>query len=151
MLLEVLAVGLHPRVRSQADGSHCTSQGKLPLIPGTDGVGRGSDGKLRYFVLDDDTPIGSMAEKTVIEIDRSIVLPRGADPVEVAAGLNPAIDSWLAPRCRVPFKKRQKAPILGATGNAGNMAVQVARHWGASQIAADAECSAARPTKESNP
>jgi NADPH:quinone reductase-like Zn-dependent oxidoreductase len=135
MVLEVLAVGLHPRVRSQADGSHYTSTGELPLIPGVDGVGRDPDGKLRYFVLDD-TPMGSMAEKTVIEADRSIVLPRGTDPVAVAAGLNPAMGSWLALRCRVPFKKRQKVLILGATGNAGGMAVQVARHLGASQIVA---------------
>lgn len=40
MLLEVLAAGLHPRVRSQADGSHYTSKGELPLIPGIDGVAR---------------------------------------------------------------------------------------------------------------
>jgi NADPH:quinone reductase-like Zn-dependent oxidoreductase len=135
ILLEVLAVGLHPRVRSQADGSHYTSTGALPLIPGVDGVGRGADGKLRYFVLDD-TPLGSMADKTVIEVSRSIVLPRGTDPIAVAAGLNPAMGSWLALRCRVPFKKRQKVLILGATGSAGSMAVQVARHLGASQIIA---------------
>lgn len=61
MLVDVIAVGLHPRVRSQADGSHYTSTGALPLIPGIDGVGRGADGKLRYFVLDD-TQIGSLAE-----------------------------------------------------------------------------------------
>jgi NADPH:quinone reductase-like Zn-dependent oxidoreductase len=135
MLLEVLAVGLHPRVRSQADGSHYTSTGRLPLIPGVDGVGRGADGKLRYFVLDD-TQWGSMAEKTVIEVDRSIVLPPNTDPIAVAAALNPAMGSWLALRCRFSFKKRQKVLILGATGSAGRMAVQIARHLGASQIVA---------------
>lgn len=135
MLVDVVAVGLHPRVRSQADGSHYTSTGALPLIPGIDGVGRGADGNLRYFVLDD-TQIGSMAEKTVIEVDRSIVLPRGVDPNAVAAALNPAMGSWLALRCRVPFEKGQRVLILGATGSAGSMAVQVARHLGASEIIA---------------
>jgi len=135
MLLEVLAVGLHPRVRSQADGSHYTSTGALPLIPGIDGVGRGADGKLRYFVLDD-TPMGSMAEKTVIDVDRSIVIPPNTDPIAVAAALNPAMGSWLALRRRVSFKRRQKVLILGATGSAGSMAVQVVRHLGASQIVA---------------
>jgi NADPH:quinone reductase-like Zn-dependent oxidoreductase len=135
MLVDVLAVGLHPLVRSQADGSHYTSTGELPLIPGADGVGRGADGELRYFVLDD-TPMGSMAEKTVIEVDRSIVLPRGVDPIAIAAALNPAMGSWLALRCRVSFEQRQKVLVLGATGNAGSMAVQVARHLGASQIIA---------------
>ncbi|MGC4088167.1 MAG: zinc-binding alcohol dehydrogenase family protein [Polyangiaceae bacterium] len=135
MLIEVLAAGLHPRVRSQADGSHYTSTGALPLIPGVDGVGRGADGKLRYFVLDD-TPLGSMAEKTLVDTDRSIVLPRDVDPIAVAAGLNPAMGSWLALRCRIDFKKRQKVLVLGATGNAGSMAVQVAKHLGASRIIA---------------
>lgn len=40
VIAEVLAVGLHPRVRSGATGSHYTSTDQLPLIPGIDGVGR---------------------------------------------------------------------------------------------------------------
>src|SRR5512140_3009686 len=135
MLVEVVAVGLHPRVRSQADGSHYTRTGTLPLIPGIDGVGRGADGRLRYFVLDD-TELGSMAEKTVIDVGRSIVLPRGVDPNAVAAALNPAMGSWLALRCRLPSKHGQQVLLLGATGNAGSMAVQVARHLGATRIIA---------------
>ena len=43
-LVDVLAVGLHPRVRSGAAGAHYTSTGKLPMIPGIDGVGRRPDG-----------------------------------------------------------------------------------------------------------
>src|ERR1700683_3432264 len=75
MLVDVLAAGLHPRVRSQANGSHYTSTGELPLVPGVDGVGRGPDGQLRYFILPD-TTMGSMAEQTVIDARRSMVLPR---------------------------------------------------------------------------
>jgi len=135
LLVDVLAVGLHPRVRSQADGSHYTSTGALPLIPGIDGVGRAADGKLRYFVLDD-TPWGSMAERTLIDEDRCLELPRDVDPIAVAAALNPAMGSWLALRCRVPFKKGQNVLVLGATGSAGTMAVQVARQLGAARIIA---------------
>ena len=32
MLVDVLAAGLHPRVRSQANGSHYTSTDELPLV-----------------------------------------------------------------------------------------------------------------------
>jgi NADPH:quinone reductase-like Zn-dependent oxidoreductase len=135
MLVDVIAAGLHPRVRSQADGSHYTSTGELPLVPGIDGVGRGADGRLRYFVLDD-TASGSLAEKTVVDVRRSLVLPRGSDPVAIAAAMNPAMGAWLALRCRVPFKKRQNVLIVGATGNAGRMAVQVAKHLGAAEIIA---------------
>jgi hypothetical protein len=55
MIINVIAAGLHPRVRSQAGGSHYTSTGELPLVPGIDGVGRGADGLLRYFILPDTT------------------------------------------------------------------------------------------------
>src|SRR5271155_4991137 len=48
--VDVLAAGLHPRVRSGASGSHYTSTEKLPLIPGIDGVGRSDDGRLLYLV-----------------------------------------------------------------------------------------------------
>ncbi|MFC0438428.1 zinc-binding alcohol dehydrogenase family protein [Kutzneria buriramensis] len=134
-LVDVLAAGLHPRVRSQADGTHYTSTGELPFVPGVDGVGRCADGTLRYFLLGD-TTVGSMAEQTVIDVSRSIALPEGADPVSVAAAANPALASWMALRRRIESKPGQHVLILGATGNAGRMAVQVAKLLGADSVVA---------------
>jgi NADPH:quinone reductase-like Zn-dependent oxidoreductase len=37
-VVDVLAVGLHPRVRTGASGRHYTSSGQLPMVPGVDGV-----------------------------------------------------------------------------------------------------------------
>ena len=135
MVIDVIAAGLHPRVRSQADGSHYTSTGELPLVPGIDGVGRGADELLRYFVLPD-THLGAMAEQTVIDTRRSIVLPADADPIAVAAAMNPAMSCWVALRQRVRFQAGQNVLVLGATGNAGQMAVQVAKRLGAHQVVA---------------
>ncbi|HEY0249099.1 MAG TPA: zinc-binding alcohol dehydrogenase family protein [Gryllotalpicola sp.] len=135
ILVDVLAAGLHPRVRAQADGSHYTSTGELPLVPGVDGVGRDPEGRLHYFVLDD-TAFGAMAERTVIDARRSVVLSDDVDPVTVAAGANPALSSWVALRRRIAFETGQSVLILGATGSAGSMAVQVARLFGASKIVA---------------
>ena len=67
VVVEVLAAGLHPRVRSQADGSHYTSTQEHPLIPGIDAVVRDPQGRIRYTVLDD-TTLGTMAQRTVIEL-----------------------------------------------------------------------------------
>jgi NADPH:quinone reductase-like Zn-dependent oxidoreductase len=133
VLVDVLAAGLHPRVRSQADGSHYTSSDELPLVPGIDGVGRAPDGTLRYFVLPD-TTMGAMAEQTVIDLRRSIVLPEGGDPVLIAAAMNPAMSSWVALRRRITFEPGQSVLVLAATGNAGRMAVQVAKRLGASYV-----------------
>ena len=133
ILVDVVAAGLHPRVRSQADGSHYTSSGELPLVPGIDGVGRAPDGTLRYFVLPD-TAMGAMAEQTVIDQRRSVALPEGADPILVAAAMNPVMSSWIALRRRIDFAPGQSVLVLGATGSAGRMAIQVAKRLGAGQV-----------------
>ncbi|HTX28186.1 MAG TPA: zinc-binding alcohol dehydrogenase family protein [Streptosporangiaceae bacterium] len=135
IVVDVLAAGLHPRVRSQADGSHYTSTGALPLVPGVDAVVRDPKGRIRYAVLDD-TTLGTMADRTVIELDRSVVLPDRTDPVLLAAAMNPAMSSWVALRQRIDFGRRQRVLVLGATGNAGRMAIQVAKRFGASQVIA---------------
>jgi NADPH:quinone reductase-like Zn-dependent oxidoreductase len=134
-LVEVLATGLHPRVRSQANGTHYTSTGALPLIPGIDGVGRRADGSLIYFVLPD-TAYGAMAERTVVDLRRSIPLPAGADPVLLAAAANPGMSSWVALLRRVTLVPGQSVLILGATGSAGQLAIQIAKHLGAGAVMA---------------
>jgi NADPH:quinone reductase-like Zn-dependent oxidoreductase len=135
MLVDVLAAGLHPRVRSQANGSHYTSTDELPLVPGIDGVGRGPDGLLRYFILPD-TTMGAMAEQTVIDTRRSVVLEGSVDPVAVAAAMNPAMSSWIALRQRIAFRPGQDVLVLGATGSSGQLAVQIAKLSGARNVIA---------------
>jgi NADPH:quinone reductase-like Zn-dependent oxidoreductase len=135
LLVDVVASGLHRRVRSQADGSHYTSTGELPLVPGVDGVARLPDGTLRYFALGD-TTAGAMAEQTVIDLRQSFELPAGTDPVQVAAAMNPAMSSWVALRRRIDFRAGQSVLILGATGSSGQLAVQVAKQLGAQRVIA---------------
>ena len=132
-LVDVLAVGLHPRTRTGAAGAHYTSTGKLPMVPGVDGVGKRPDGKKIYFVADDHS-LGTMADKAVVDIRRSIELPDDVDVVKVAAALNPAMSAWVALRRRVPIEPGQSVLVLGATGNAGTMAVQVAKRLGAGRV-----------------
>lgn len=132
-VVEVLAVGLHPRVRSGAAGSHYTSTGSLPMVPGIDGVGRLGDGRVVYFVADDDL-LGPMATRTVIDTRRSVLLPEGTDVLKIAAAMNPAMSAWVALRRRVPIEAGQSVLILGATGSAGQMAVQVAKRLGAGRV-----------------
>jgi NADPH:quinone reductase-like Zn-dependent oxidoreductase len=133
VLADVLAAGLHPRVRTGAAGRHYTSSGTLPMIPGIDGVGRLPDGRLVYFAADDDV-MGTMADKALVDPRRSVELPDGADVAKVAAAMNPAMSSWVALRRRVPLKPGQDVLVLGATGNAGAMAVRVARRLGAGRV-----------------
>jgi NADPH:quinone reductase-like Zn-dependent oxidoreductase len=133
LVIDVLAVGLHPRVRSGASGKHYTSTGTLPMIPGIDGVGRLPDGQRIYFVAPDDA-WGSMAERAVIDPRRAVPLPENVDAAKVAAAMNPAMSSWVALRRRVPLAEGQSVLVLGASGNAGAMAVQVAKRLGAGRV-----------------
>ena len=132
-LVDVLAAGLHPRVRTGAAGRHYTSTGTLPMIPGIDGVGRLADGRQVYFVVPDDA-WGSMAERAVVDLRRTVPLPENADVTKVAAAMNPAMSAWVALRRRVPLLPGQSVLVLGATGSAGAMAVQVAKLLGAGRV-----------------
>ena len=133
VVVEVLAAGLHPRVRSGAAGTHYANSGALPFVPGIDGVGQLPDGQRVYF-LAIDSPHGSMAERTVIDRRRCISLPDSVDDLTVAAAMNPAMSSWLALQARAQFTPGQRVLVLGATGNAGQMAVQLAKHLGAGWV-----------------
>jgi len=135
VLVEVVAAGLHPRVRSGADGTHYASAGGYPLVPGVDGVGRLPDGGLVYFVAGD-AEHGTMAEQAVLDPRRSVPLPDGLDPVVAAAAVNPAMSSWVALQQRADFQAGRSVLVLGATGTAGQLAVQVARRFGAGRVVA---------------
>jgi NADPH:quinone reductase-like Zn-dependent oxidoreductase len=134
-LVRVLAAGLHPVVKSRAKGSHYTSGGQYPLIPGIDGVGLLDDGR-RVFFAAAHPPFGTFAElaltrsQTVFPIADSI-------PDAMAAALgNPAMSSWGALSYRAKFVPGQSVLILGATGVAGQLAVQIAKRRGAKRVIA---------------
>ena len=129
----VRAAGLHPRVRAGAAGAHYADARTLPLIPGIDAVGRLADGTLVYCVVHD-TPFGTMAERVVADRRRCVPLPPGIDEATIAAATNPAMSSWVALRLRAPIRPGQSVFVLGATGNAGQMALQVAKLLGAGRV-----------------
>ncbi|GGN49331.1 NADPH:quinone reductase-like Zn-dependent oxidoreductase [Actinoplanes campanulatus] len=135
MVVQVLAAGLHHLTRAKADGSNYSSTGAFPLVPGVDGVVRDPSGRLRYVALDD-TTFGTFAERTVIDVRRSVVLPEGVDPVRIAAAMNPGMSAWVTLRRRIEFTVGQRVLVIGATGNAGRMAVQVAKLFGAAHVIA---------------
>jgi NADPH:quinone reductase-like Zn-dependent oxidoreductase len=131
--VEVLAAGVHPRVRSGASGAHYADERVLPMIPGIDAVGRLADGSLVYCVVHD-TPFGTMAERVVADRRRCARLPEGVDEAAIAAAMNPAMSSWIALQRRAAIQPGQSVFVLGVTGNAGEMAVQVARLLGAGRV-----------------
>jgi NADPH:quinone reductase-like Zn-dependent oxidoreductase len=133
--IRVLAAGLHPIVKALAKGSHYASTGQLPFIPGLDGVGRLDDGQ-RVFFGASRPPFGSMAERTVGKEPFLFPLPDGIPDATAAALGNPAMSSWAALAFRAKFVAGESVLILGATGVAGQLAVQIAKRRGAARVVA---------------
>lgn len=135
VLVQVLAAGLHPIVRALAAGTHYGSHDQLPMIPGVDGVGRLADGTNVYFGLIR-PPYGTMAERAAVSRQMCLPLPPSLEPDTVAALFNPGMSAWLALSWRAQLAKGETVLVLGATGAAGQMAVQLARRFGAGKIIA---------------
>lgn len=135
VLVAVTAVGLHPIVRSLAAGTHYGSAGVLPFIPGLDGVGRLDDGS-RVFFGAARSPFGSFAQRCITQRNRCLAIPDNLDDATVAAMMNPGMSSFAALTQRIQFAAGQSVLIIGATGSAGHLAVQIARRLGAARIVA---------------
>jgi NADPH2:quinone reductase len=131
----VTAAGLHRIVKSLANGTHYGSTGELPFVPGVDGVGRLDDGTRVYFGGARD-PWGTFAERVCAPSAMCIPLPDGLDDATAAGIANPAMSSWVALTARAQFVAGESVLILGATGIAGQLAVQIAKRLGARRVIA---------------
>ena len=133
VLIDVLATGLHPIVRALAAGSHYSSKTELPMVAGLDGVGTRSDGQRVYFG-GARKPWGTMAQRCAAPVAMCLPLPDGIDDVQAAAIANPGMSAWLSLKERAEVKAGETVLVLGATGVAGQLALQVARLLGAKRV-----------------
>ncbi len=137
VLVRVRAAALSQLVRAQASGKHYSSGKTLPVVPGADGVGLLDDGRRVYFAFPR-TPIGAMAEVVAVDARNCVAVPDGIDDITAAAIANPGMSSWAALQERAHFKPGERVLINGAAGTSGRLAIQVARHLGASRVVATA-------------
>ncbi|WP_333814944.1 zinc-binding alcohol dehydrogenase family protein [Tabrizicola sp.] len=134
-LVHVTASAISQNARSRARGTHYSSPGEYPFGVGIDGVGRLEDGSRVYFVLPR-APFGSMADRTVVASSQCLPLPDDLDDATAAAIANPGMSSWAAYTERARLKPGETVLVNGATGTAGRLAVQIARHLGAKKVIA---------------
>lgn len=125
---------MHPVVRGLARGAHYGSTGVYPLVPGVDAVARRTDGSLAY-AASPRAPWGTMPERIATAL--AFALPAGADPLAVAAGMNPGMSDWMPLTShRDAHRSLGTVLVLGATGLSGGMALHAARLFGADRIVA---------------
>jgi NADPH2:quinone reductase len=133
VLVQVCAAGLHPVVKALASGTHYGSSDRLPLVPGIDGVGQLEDGR-RVYVGNPRPPYGTLAELTVVPRSMCIPLPEGLEGATWAALVNPGMSAWLALNWRARLAPGDTVLVLGATGAAGQLAVQLAKQLGGERV-----------------
>ncbi len=134
-LVRVKAASLKNVDKMMASGSHYDRLPDLPCVCGVDGVGLLDDGT-RVYCGGARPPYGMMAERTVVSRAWCVPVPEQLDDVTAAALPNPALSAWLALVWRAQLQPGEMVLILGATGVAGQLAVQIAKHLGAERVVA---------------
>ena len=134
-LVHVLAAALHPSTRAVASGSHYASPLELPAVCGLDGCGRLDDGT-RVFFGGPRPPGGTMAQRCAVPRARCWPVPDRLDDATAAAIVNPALSSWLPLVCSAHLAPGETVLVLGATGAAGKLAIQIAKLLGAGRVVA---------------
>jgi NADPH:quinone reductase-like Zn-dependent oxidoreductase len=135
VIVHVKAASLKNIDKAMASGSHYDAHRELPAICGVDGVGILDDGT-RVFCGGARPPYGMMAEQTVVSRARCLPVPDGIDDNTAAALPNPALSSWLPLIGRSHLEPGETVLVLGATGVAGKLAIQIAKHLGAGRVVA---------------
>jgi NADPH:quinone reductase-like Zn-dependent oxidoreductase len=135
--LEVVAAPLNPIDLAVAAGRFYGGHPSLPFVPGCEYVGRRRDGSLVWTFggglgLSRD---GGMAEQAVPGVVVAEV-PDGADPALAAALGIAGLAGWMPVTWRAPVREDDRVLVLGATGTAGQVALQAAKLAGAHVVAA---------------
>jgi NADPH:quinone reductase-like Zn-dependent oxidoreductase len=132
-LISVSASALSQFSKSRSSGSHYSSDAAFPSVAGADGVGRTADGRRVYFVLPE-APYGALAEASIVDLKHCVPVPDGLDDPTAAAIANPGMSAWAALVERARLQTGETVLVNGATGTAGRLAIQLARHLGAGKI-----------------
>jgi NADPH:quinone reductase len=134
MLVEVECVPLNPIDVAIGSGRHYSGSPETPFVPGAEAVGRRRDTGERVWVHGRRT--GGMAELVVAPEDALLAVPKGADPALAGACGIAGMAGWLPVVWRAPVREGDRVLVLGATGTAGQFALQGAKLRGAARVVA---------------
>ena len=135
VLVSVSASSLKSVDKQMAAGTQYASPRELPVICGSDGVGRLADGT-RVFFGGPRRPYGAMSERTVVRRAQCFSIPENVDDATAAAIPNPGVSAWLSLKHIAKLAAGETVLILGATGVTGKLAVQIAKILGAGKVIA---------------
>jgi NADPH:quinone reductase-like Zn-dependent oxidoreductase len=132
-IIFVRASALSQFSKSRSSGFHYSSEGVFPSVAGAEGVGQTPDGRRVYFALPE-APFGALAERSLVRSKQCVAVPDGLDDQTAAAIANPGMSAWAALVERAKLQPGETVMVNGATGSAGRLAVQLAKHLGAGKV-----------------
>ena len=135
VLVHIAAAALNPSTKLMAAGQHYASPKQLPVVCGVEGVGRLDDGTRVFFGVRR-PPNGSMCQRTTVPRVFCWPIPEEVDDIVAAALPNPGLSSWLPLITTARLAPGETVLVLGATGVAGQLAIQIAKHLGAGRVVA---------------
>jgi NADPH:quinone reductase-like Zn-dependent oxidoreductase len=132
VLISVKAVAITNLDKGKASGKHYSSENENQngFVVGSDGIGLLEDGTRVYAR----GISGTIAEKAVVEKSRMVILPDGISSSTAAAMPNAVAGSAMALKFRAGIQPGETVLINGATGFTGQMAIQIAKHYGAKKV-----------------
>ena len=131
VLLDVDTAGVNYADTHQVEDSYL-SKTTLPLVPGSEVVGRGPDGKrVSAFAMD-----GGYAEKAAVHPAMSFPLPDGVSDGQALALMVQGLTAWHLLRTSTHLDKGESVVVHAAAGGVGTIAVQLAKAWGAGRVIA---------------
>jgi NADPH:quinone reductase-like Zn-dependent oxidoreductase len=132
VLISVKAVANTNLDKGIVSGKHYSSENENQngFVIGSDAIGFLENGTRVYAR----GISGTIAEKALAVKSRMVVIPDEIDSAIAAAMPNAVAGSAMALRFRAGIKPEETVLINGATGFTGQMAIQIAKHYGAKKI-----------------
>jgi NADPH:quinone reductase-like Zn-dependent oxidoreductase len=132
VLVSIKAVAITNLDKGIVSGEHYSSENENQngTVIGSDGVGFLENGTRVYAR----GITGTIAEKALVEKNRLVPLPDVITNEKAAAMPNAVAGSAMALRFRAKIQPGETVLINGATGFTGQMAIQIAKHYGAKRI-----------------
>lgn len=132
--VRVATAALTNLTKMRALGTHYSSAGAYPLVPGVDGVGRVEGTNERVFFMLPEAPTGGFSEFALVAPKNYMSIPESLDDVTAAAIANPGLSAVGALRYRAKLQPGETVLINGATGSAGTICTQIAKYLGATNV-----------------
>lgn len=128
-LVEVDSAGINYADTHQVEDSYL-SKTTLPLVPGTEVVGRRADGtRVAAFAMG-----GGYAEKALVHPAMSFPVPDGVSDGQALSLMVQGLTAWHLLRTSTHLQEGESVVVHAAAGGVGTLALQLAKAWGAGNV-----------------